>query len=409
MPEETTLIVLQHGLWGTKSHMSFLEKRIVDAMDSKAISILNVDVNENKYTYDGIQDHVKFLAEEECGLMARYAVGLLGSSGFFNTIEPLLYVTFATPHLGVRKEPTGTWAHVYNYVTGHILSRTGEQLQLLDDHEKGQPLLRVLADPDREYYRYLSKFKARRVYANVANDRTVPYWTAAMDTCDYFHVLKEVELSLDTEYSSIITGFDVRHPDKKYERSKRRRIRTSVIFKYLLIVLSPIVVPILGFLALTYIGTQGLVSRYRVSQLLSMDKTESDMIKDEECGHSDSSDDTIVHHDHHEDPVLVDTLDAVNAIPESDSPRKKQHHTKNRTSLYNVEPSKALSSKYKAMHLSKDQFEIQKNMRQLDWERVLIYIGGFNAHGSIVCRQSRFENEGGRATIRHFVDSLLLD
>ena len=67
-------------------------------------------------------------------------------------------------------------------------------MQLLDDYEKGRPLLNILANPDREYFRYLSKFKTRRVYANVANDRTVPYWTAAMDNYDYFHVLKEVEL-----------------------------------------------------------------------------------------------------------------------------------------------------------------------------------------------------------------------
>lgn len=59
-----------------------------------------------------------------------------------------MFVTFATLHLGVRRETTSTFAKMYNFVTGRILSRTGEQLQLLDSFEDdGRPLLSVLADP----------------------------------------------------------------------------------------------------------------------------------------------------------------------------------------------------------------------------------------------------------------------
>ena len=76
-----------------------------------------------------------------------------------------------------------------------MLSRTGEQLQLLDSFENGgRPLLNILADPKREFYHYLAKFKSRRIYANVTNDRTVPYWTAAMDTIDYFEKMENIEL-----------------------------------------------------------------------------------------------------------------------------------------------------------------------------------------------------------------------
>lgn len=58
-------------------------------------------------------------------------------------------MTFATPHLGVRREATSTFAKMFNFVTGHMLSRTGEQLQLLDKYEDNKPLLNILADPGK--------------------------------------------------------------------------------------------------------------------------------------------------------------------------------------------------------------------------------------------------------------------
>lgn len=39
---------------------------------------------------------------------------------------------------------------------------------------------------DQVYFKYLSKFKTRRTYANIANDRTVGYWTAGLELRDYF-------------------------------------------------------------------------------------------------------------------------------------------------------------------------------------------------------------------------------
>ncbi|KAG0180995.1 hypothetical protein DFQ29_009603 [Apophysomyces sp. BC1021] len=75
-----------------------------------------------------------------------------------------------------------------------MVSRSGEQLQLIDKYENNQPLLSVMADPDREFYEYLSKFNVRRTYANVINDRTVPYWTAALDTTNYFDTPRKLNM-----------------------------------------------------------------------------------------------------------------------------------------------------------------------------------------------------------------------
>lgn len=48
-------------------------------------------------------------------------------------------------------------------------------------------LIIVVPVTDQDYFKYLAKFKVRRTYANIANDRTVPYWTSGMELMDYFN------------------------------------------------------------------------------------------------------------------------------------------------------------------------------------------------------------------------------
>ncbi|KAJ8653534.1 hypothetical protein O0I10_010862 [Lichtheimia ornata] len=445
---QVTLIVLQHGLWGNKNHMRFIRKAIEEACDaSDAIDILNVDINEGKYTYDGIdvcgerlaqkiRDRVDELDNNKDtqvegvimvgyslgGLMLRYAIGVLGKSGFFDNIKPLLYVTFATPHLGVRREPKSTFLKFYNYITGHILSRTGEQLQLLDDYQDGSPILSVLADPKREFHQYLSRFKQRRTYANVANDRTVPYWTAAMEITNHFEIMKDLDISVDSTYSSIITAFDLlQHDEDKNDDStmtatttrsvhpskKRKRSKDGILVKCLLVIFSPLL-PVVALLAFLYIGSQGLMSRLRVARLLaaSSSKKTQQLIQSETIRRSSKSNHSTILEEENQE-ILVDTLDATN-IPTNPSPAVNMHQetTKKRSSLYNVMPSERITKVVQPMALSAHQIQIQKHLDQLEWERVLVYIRGFNAHASIVCRERRFVNDGGRAAIQHFVDTL---
>lgn len=52
--------------------------------------------------------------------------------------------------------------------------------------DTGKPLLSVLAAADSIFIRALAKFKHRSLYANVVNDRTVAYYTAAFSQTDPF-------------------------------------------------------------------------------------------------------------------------------------------------------------------------------------------------------------------------------
>ncbi|KAK4517966.1 uncharacterized protein ATC70_001315 [Mucor velutinosus] len=444
--EDIALVVLSHGLWGVRDHMVFIEKKLIDKYQDK-IHVLNSSVNEAKFSYDGVDICGERLAEDIestvvrlgkngkqvkrismigyslGGLIVRYAIGHLGQKGFFNTIEPAYFVTFATPHMGVRLPSSNAFSIMFNFVSGRLVSRSGEQLQLLDKYDKvdNKPMLEILSDPDQPYFKYLSKFKKRRTYANIANDRTVAYWTAGLELRDYFFNSKgKVDFTLDETYNSIITSFEKRLPnapksnkvgDLDANGKRKKKPLKPIILKYTFYCLLPILGPIFYILALSFIGFQGLVSRYRTSQILDQKKSlitnNQNSTSEETLGRRSSEADRYMNGE-----LLAGALDAVNLPGEQNSPPKK-HSTSSdalnaKTYYYNVEPSKLLDESCKPLPFIDTTKRIHRNLRLLEWERVWVYIRAFNAHGSIVCRQKRFTTDSGIATIQHFLDTTQL-
>ncbi|GMF08880.1 unnamed protein product [[Candida] boidinii] len=129
------LFVYVHGLWGTPQHLDVLElipKEFLNELKSDNLT------NDNFYflkpksftylrTYDGIEyignkvmnevlHFIKELLETEKikitkisivgyslgGLVSRYIIGEFYKIGFFDKIEPFIFTTYATPHLGVN-------------------------------------------------------------------------------------------------------------------------------------------------------------------------------------------------------------------------------------------------------------------------------------------------------------------
>ncbi|KAI8991140.1 putative serine esterase-domain-containing protein [Mycotypha africana] len=468
-----SLIVLSHGLWGVKSHMSFIEKKLKEKYGNKAY-ILNSSVNEGKYSYDGIDicgirlakdvqstisqlekngktiTRISFIGYSLGGLITRYAIGYLGRRGLFKKIQPHYYTSFATPHMSVKLPKSTLFSALFNVISGKIVSRTGEQLQLLDgDMFQQRTLLETLSDPNDIYYKYLSQFKVLRCYANIANDRTVPYWTAAMESKDFFFNKKgKLDITLDEKYMSVITDFDLKSHENyisSNDQKKRRKEKSlkPVVQKYVLLCILPLLAPFLYLWGLSFIAVQGLISRYRTAQLLKEHQQPSLLTA---ASHLNIRNDAIEHkvetvqNDSRKDnsietagrkiegDLLTGALDAVNLannvdpteephtqvddFVEYDSEAEEaddyylvkkayQHHI-------NVQPSTALEKVSRALPLEKPTQRICHNLQKLPWERVYVYIKAFNAHGSIVCRQKRFTMDGGIATVQHFIDTTQL-
>lgn len=238
------LVILIHGLWGNPSHLQYLAKSLRKAYNEDKIHILVAKSNASNFTYDGIEtggERIMHEVEAEIkkiedkgvtlskisvigyslgGLLARYAIGLMYSSGLFDKLRPVNFTTFATPHLGVRAPITGTASQIWNVLGARTLSTSGRQLFTIDEfRDTGRPLLAVMADHDSIFIKGLGKFEKRTLYANILNDRSVVYYTAAIEAQDPYVDLSTVALNTIPGTEDIL--LDTQHPVKRKQKAKK--------------------------------------------------------------------------------------------------------------------------------------------------------------------------------------------
>ena len=212
-------------LWGNPKHLSYLSSALRGKHAEDRLHILVAKTNRDNYTYDGIdlgaervtqeiEDYIRDLEKEGKqvkkisivgyslgGLLARYAMGLLYSRGYFDRIKPVNFTTFATPHLGVRTPILGVQSRLWNFLGSSTLSVSGCQLFLMDSfRDSGKPLISVLADPDTIFMHALMQFPNRVLYANCINDRSAPYYTTSISFTDPFKNIDKIEMNYLQDY-----------------------------------------------------------------------------------------------------------------------------------------------------------------------------------------------------------------
>ncbi|PFH51814.1 hypothetical protein AMATHDRAFT_58312 [Amanita thiersii Skay4041] len=235
----THLLVLIHGMWGNPAHLAeahrIVSEHHSEPKDDFQLDVLLAETNRDESTYDGIDWGGERVAEEILskvkelerlgrpvkrlsitgyslgGLIGRYVIGILYQQGFFDTVEPINFNTIATPHLGLPRYPS-VLSRLMSRLGPKLLSRTGEQFYCVDRWSpRGRPLLEVMADPERAFYKGLSLFQHIRIYANAVNDITVPYVTAAIETQDPFsdHENNGITIKLDPTYEPRIEIYEL--------------------------------------------------------------------------------------------------------------------------------------------------------------------------------------------------------
>ncbi|KAF9124267.1 hypothetical protein BGW39_008320, partial [Mortierella sp. 14UC] len=237
-----------------------------------------------------------FLGYSLGGLIGRFAMAMLDLEGFFTPrgqggrgVEPVYFVTMATPHLGIRQPSKSRFTKVFNFLSARMLSRTGilelwEQLQLVDDYVDRKPILLVMSEPTSIFIHILAKFKRRVVYSNVRNDRSVPFWTASFSDADPFRELDAMDIQYHDEYASLIESYEHHDQEARDRIAKERadflkaasftertfiRIKAIPWKKYLLFgLLGPILIPVWIVIACSTISVQGLNSRRRTKQIV---------------------------------------------------------------------------------------------------------------------------------------------
>ncbi|XP_077251129.1 hydrolase-like protein family isoform X2 [Tasmannia lanceolata] len=234
--EPDHLLVLVHGIFASPSDWTYVEAELKRRLGSNFL-IYASSCNTYTKTFTGIDGagrrlaeevvqvvqktdslkKISFLAHSLGGLFARYAISVLYSSnglisghsdnlstckngnpeisassskvGAIAGLEPISFVTLATPHLGVRGNkqlPFLLGVPILEKLAAPIapflIGRTGRQLFHTDGKPSKPPvLLRMASDcEDGKFISALRAFRCRILYANVSYDHMVGWRTSSI-------------------------------------------------------------------------------------------------------------------------------------------------------------------------------------------------------------------------------------
>ncbi|GMK58171.1 hypothetical protein CspeluHIS016_0502030 [Cutaneotrichosporon spelunceum] len=329
------LFLLIHGLWGRPNHLSEAKAELEAAWKSSSPSTtpstdqtpcpspslstgsddtavnsfpctprddLVVVVAEGmtaKLTYDGVDvcasrvawevdQHIAALEADNRrvarisilgyslgGLVARYLVGLLAARtpSFFDKVTPVSFTTIATPHLGVPRYNT-LISNIVGWLGARLLSRSGEQVHLVDSYSETdpRPLLEVMADPKHVWHQALARFANVHIYANMVNDNTVPYPSAAIEPTDPFVQWVERGLKV-TAHEAIGSAWELPVPGAPRRKASFHlgnlppTLRFRWPYSWLILALFPIFVPLIALFVFFRFSLDTRRSRLRLQRL----------------------------------------------------------------------------------------------------------------------------------------------
>lgn len=146
--------------------------------------VLDELIPKNHDNSKGRITRISFIGHSLGGLVQTFAIAHIQSQrpDFFNQIEPVNFITMATPHLGISNENPG---YIKFALDIGFAGTTGQDLGLTwrPGAKNHKPLLQVL--PTGPTHEALKKFKFRTLYANSVNDGIVPLRTSAILYLDW--------------------------------------------------------------------------------------------------------------------------------------------------------------------------------------------------------------------------------
>ncbi|KAF7308797.1 DUF676 domain-containing protein [Mycena kentingensis (nom. inval.)] len=420
----THLVAIVHGMWGNTGHVGELA-RVLQDLHPHDVHVLRPGANSEDNTYDGIDWGGERVADEIVaeveklkaegrtvtrfsitgyslgGLVARYVIGILHQRDFFENITPVNFNTIATPHLGVPRLRS-LISSLASVIGPRLLSRTGEQFFCVDKWPgslKGRPLLEVMSDPDRIFYKALESFETIRIYANAVGDNTVPYVTAAIETHDPFisRATNGLEVNIDEKYPALMSSYTIPAvppplpPKPKpltaaWVKSKRPRIfippplRFRFPFNLAVYALIPILFPGLLSLILFRLSRASASSRDRVRLLEENAKAPGSVEKLAQI---------LARLEQQVESAVVDLIEEV---PADEEQLMEQKQPKEQPQLTPV------------------QRRIAANLNTLPLKKEIAWFPEQHAHAVIVCRDIKnFEtHKAGEGIVRHWANVFIV-
>ena len=415
--------------------MAYVASALRDKHPKDRLHILVAKSNSSSLTYDGIETGAERVTQEIeetinkleedgskirkismvgyslGGLVARYAIGLLHSNGWFDRLEPVNFTTFATPHLGVRTPILGYQSHVWNLLGSRTLSMSGRQLFGIDTfRDTGRPLLCVLADASSIFIQALSRFKYRTLYANIINDRSAPYYTTFITKIDPYIDLNAIEINYIKGYAPNI--IDSSNPVSLKPEAPTPTVLAqiagtgqSILNNAPFYAAMTLLVPIGATAFLINAGIQSVRSQNRIKQ--------------HESGQAG------VGLGNYRIPLMIENARSavegtfsMNGNPEyhaagidatsdssSDSQDEKSQSNGERAKAKLKRVPSSAQPKFPALNLSPDQLGMIDALDQVGWKKNAVHIHNVrHTHAAIVVRMNHERFKEGKLVIKHWLD-----
>lgn len=445
------LFVLIHGMWGSSSHMKSMLKVYKDKLPDDTIFFVPAE-NAKFKTFDGIEiigyrtlielcqfinnyqdthsvddriDRISIVGYSLGGLIARFVIGKCFNEcmEIFHDIKPILFISVATPHLGIEFYNNNSWFRAYllnplmKILGSTFLGKSGRDLFIMNSYNN--ILIRLSKD---EYLKSLSLFQERICFANVKNDRTVAFYTAFISNYDPFITTNnQIKYFFDNDIpdmKNFTNDFLPRIPDlnkldpnimapKNPEMvTVRRKITFVLLFTLFLIVFFPIalILNICGTIY-SYFSTwkyRKMIGNYQNSELPKA-VSEKIGLSNQLQRYVSETYENLLNNNH-------SGTDSMDTVPTTDDIITNMSSSQDYNSIDNsINQAKVwsnFSDKYsnilnhdqkwleifKPLPLDESRTTIFKNLSTLRWIRIPIYIKAMNAHAGIIARRGLNEN-----------------
>ena len=176
-----------------------------------------IDYLKNFINDNGNFKFISIIGYSMGGLYARFIIYKLFENGKIYGLEPIIFCTIATPHLGLLENHY--LSGITDLIKNNLVGVSGKEINLTDASFYYESLIFKMGTDDN-FLKPLNSFKKKILYANYSGDLVVPFETSAIEVNK--NILKNLDLPSipsivlnikNKETYNTSEGFDV-YPDK---------------------------------------------------------------------------------------------------------------------------------------------------------------------------------------------------